>query len=107
MSTVPTKVGSVSEYLEEISAAEAAGVSVMPHSPYFGPGFFASLQGASARPTVKALEYDFVRPEAWLADIEGLRHGDNIAVSEVPGIGFEPDLDVMRRYRGAQRVRRG
>ena len=96
-----TKVGGVSEYLEVISAAEAAGVSVMPHSPYFGPGFFAGLQVACARPTVKALEYNFVRPDAWLADVEGLRHGDKIAVSEAPGIGFEPDLNVMRRYRRA------
>jgi L-alanine-DL-glutamate epimerase-like enolase superfamily enzyme len=96
-----TKVGGVSEYLEVIAAAEVAGVSVMPHSPYFGPGFFASLQVACARPTVKALEYNFVRPDAWLADVEGLRHGDKIAVSEAPGIGFEPDLDVMRRYQRA------
>ena len=96
-----TKVGGVSEYLEVIAAAEVAGVSVMPHSPYFGPGFFASLQVACARPTEKALEYNFVRPDAWLADVEGLRHGDKIAVSEAPGIGFEPDFDVMRHDRRA------
>lgn len=96
-----TKVGGVSEYLRVIEAASAAGVAVMPHSPYFGPGFFASLQVAAARPEVQALEYNFVRPDAWLAEVEGLRQGDRIAVSQTPGIGFEPDPAVMKRYRRA------
>ncbi len=96
-----TKVGGVSEYLKVIDAAADYGVSVMPHSPYFGPGFFASLQVAAARPEVQALEYNFVRPDAWLADVEGLRTGGRIAVPQGPGIGFEPDPAVMRRYRRA------
>ena len=94
-----TKVGGVSEYLAVIEAADATGVAVMPHSPYFGPGLYASIQVAAARPTVRALEYYFVQPEAWLADIETLRQRDVIAVSNTPGIGFQPDLDVMNRYR--------
>lgn len=96
-----TKVGGVTECLTAIASADAAGVSVTPHSPYFGPGFFASLQIAAARPTVKALEYLFVRPDAWLADVEGIRHGDTVAVSQAPGIGFEPNVEVMQRYRRA------
>ena len=94
-----TKVGGVSEYLAVIEAAEAASVAVMPHSPYFGPGLYASVQVAAARPAVRALEYNFVQPEAWLADIKTLRQGDLIAVSKIPGIGFQPNLDVMNRYR--------
>jgi L-alanine-DL-glutamate epimerase-like enolase superfamily enzyme len=96
-----TKVGGVSEYVRAIDAAVAAGVAVMPHSPYFGPGFFAGLQVAGARPQVQALEYNFVKPEAWLADVEGLRRGGRIAIPQGPGIGFEPDWAVMRRYRRA------
>ena len=71
----------------------------MPHSCYFGPGLCASVQVAAARPTVRTLEYNFVRPDAWLTDIETLRRGDMIAVSKTPGIGFQPDLDVLNRYR--------
>ena len=96
-----TKVGGVSEYLKVIEAAAAAGVCVMPHSPYFGPGFFASIQVAAARREVQALEYNFVQPDAWLAEVESLRQGDRIAVSQTPGIGFEPDPAVMSRYRRA------
>jgi L-alanine-DL-glutamate epimerase-like enolase superfamily enzyme len=50
---------------------------------------------------VQALEYNFVKPEAWLADVEGLRCGGRIAIPQGPGIGFEPDAAVMRRYRRA------
>ena len=89
-----TKIGGVSEYVSAIDAAALAGVRVMPHSPYFGPGFFASLHVAAARPAVAALEYNFVQPEAWLAPID-------LAVPQTPGIGFEPDDEVMRRYRRA------
>jgi L-alanine-DL-glutamate epimerase-like enolase superfamily enzyme len=73
----------------------------MPHSPYFGPGFFASLHVAASRSSVEALEYNFVRPDAWIADVEGLRHGDIVDVPQTPGIGFEPDMDVLTRYRRA------
>ena len=39
---------------------------------------------AAARPAVRALQYNFVQPEAWLADIETLRQRDLIAVSKHP-----------------------
>ncbi len=93
-----TKVGGVSEYLEIVDLAAGSDVSLIPHSPYFGPGLFASLHIAAARPAIQALEYNFVRPDAWLADVEGIRRGDLIAVSDHPGIGFEPDPDVLKKY---------
>lgn len=93
-----TKVGGVSEFLSVLDRARTAGATVMPHSPYFGPGFFASLQIAAARPDIPALEYNFVQPHAWLADIESLRRGSLITVPDRPGLGFEPDPDVLRRY---------
>lgn len=93
-----TKVGGVSEYLAIAEAAPGLGVRLMPHSPYFGPGLFASLQVAAARPQIEALEYNFVRPAAWLAEVEGIRDGGLIAVSDRPGIGFEPDPAVLAKY---------
>lgn len=96
-----TKVGGISEFLSIISSAECVGASLMPHSPYFGPGFFASLHLAAANPSVQALEYNFVQPEAWLADVEGLRNGDLISVPQEAGLGFNPDLSVMSKYRRA------
>jgi L-alanine-DL-glutamate epimerase-like enolase superfamily enzyme len=96
-----TKVGGISEFLAVLDLAEAAGVTVMPHSPYFGPGFFASLHLAAARPSIQALEYNFVQPEAWLADVGRLRRGGDFSIPTKPGLGFEPDAAVMNRYRRA------
>ena len=44
-----TKVGGVTEFLKVATLADAAGVTLMPHSPYFGPGFLATLQLTAAR----------------------------------------------------------
>jgi L-alanine-DL-glutamate epimerase-like enolase superfamily enzyme len=38
-----TKVGGVSEMLKITTLAEAHGATLMPHSPYFGPGLLATL----------------------------------------------------------------
>ena len=38
-----TKVGGISELREVATLAQAAGVCLAPHSPYFGPGFLATL----------------------------------------------------------------
>ena len=96
-----TKVGGISEFSEIVRLADAAGVSLMPHSPYFGPGFFASLHLAAANPTIHALEYNFVHPDAWLADVEGRRNGDHIFVPQEAGLGFVPDMAVLEKYRRA------
>lgn len=93
-----TKVGGVSEYVAIADRASTAQVRLMPHSPYFGPGLFASLQVTAARPAIEALEYNFVKPVAWLADVEGLRHGGILKVTDTPGTGFEPDSEVLARY---------
>lgn len=96
-----TKVGGISEFLAVLAPAEAAGATVMPHSPYFGPGFYASLHLAAARPAIEALEYNYVQPDAWLSDIAALRRGGDLTIPPGPGLGFEPDAEVLRRYRRA------
>lgn len=97
-----TKVGGISEYVAAIDhCAGLGGIRVFPHSPYFGPGFFASLQVAAARPIVSALEYNFVRPDAWMDDVSRLRTGDVFVLPDAPGLGFRPDEDVIAKYRVA------
>lgn len=97
-----TKVGGISEYVAAIDyAAGKPGLRIYPHSPYFGPGFFASLQVAAARPAVSALEYNFVTPEAWIDDVSRLRDGGEFYLPEEAGLGFVPNEDVLARYRTA------
>lgn len=96
-----TKVGGVSEFLAVAEVCAAAGVPLLPHCPYFGPGMHASLHLAAAIPGVKQLEWLYVEPEAWLAPLARLREDGLVAVPEGPGLGFDPDLDVLQRYRRA------
>ena len=94
-----TKVGGVSEFLKVAALARAHGVEVMPHSPYFGPGFLASLQLAAVLPEGALLERLYV-------DLEASLYGDLIdavdgrfRVPDGPGLGAEPDRDVIATYR--------
>ncbi len=101
-----TKVGGISEFLRvaDVASAQRAGdlaVPVVPHCPYYGPGFHATLHAAAVRENVDRIEMLWVAPEAWLTDVESLRDGDRIQVPEGPGLGFEPDLEVIARYRRA------
>lgn len=96
-----TKVGGVSEFMRVAEVSAAAGVELMPHCPYFGPGMYASLHLAAALPSVRQLEWLYVQPDAWPAPIEELRSGGVVAVPDEPGMGFSLDPDVMQRYRRA------
>jgi len=95
-----TKVGGISQFLAIANLAEAHGLPLLPHSPYFGPGFFASLHLAAALDQVRELEWLYVQPEAWIAPIaRSQRQPWHVDVPTTPGIGFEPDPVVMERYR--------
>lgn len=96
-----TKVGGITELMRVADLARAAGVSLMPHSPYFGPGFLATLQLAAALPETGLIERFHLEPE-------GRLYGDLIdpvdgafRLPEGPGLGMEPDEDVIREYRVA------
>ena len=93
-----TKVGGVSEMMKIATLAAARGVSFMPHSPYFGPGFMATLQIAAAHPTETLVERFFM-------DLDGSLFGDWLnpvngafAVPDGPGLGMDPDPDVVREF---------
>ena len=57
-----TKVGGVTEMRKVMALAQAFGVSVVPHSAYFGPGLLASIHCIAAMPRealVRALRLRF------------------------------------------------
>ncbi|MBR0665647.1 mandelate racemase/muconate lactonizing enzyme family protein [Roseomonas hellenica] len=87
-----TKHGGVSAMLEVAALAKAAGVAVVPHSPYFGPGLLATLHVLAAMEQEEPLEVYF-------ADLDAPPYGDAlavrdgfVAVPEGPGLGLEPVL---------------
>jgi L-alanine-DL-glutamate epimerase-like enolase superfamily enzyme len=96
-----TKVGGISEYLSIVDIARSTRSPVIPHCPYFGPGFYATLHLAAAHEEIDKIEILYVEPDAWLSDVSRLRSGDRVSVPPGPGLGFEPDPDVTSRYRRA------
>ncbi|SIS69588.1 mandelate racemase/muconate lactonizing enzyme family protein [Paracoccus saliphilus] len=96
-----TKLGGISEFLKVMKAAEDAGLGVMPHSPYFGPGYLATLQLCAVLGEGSLFEYLYVRPDAWLFDGMPVPDAGRIAVPDGPGLGFDPDPEVIARYRAA------
>lgn len=95
-----TKVGGITEYLRVVELADAMGVKLAPHSPYFGPGFLATLQLMSLRDDATFVEVFYMKREAclWRERIDADASG-SIAVPDGPGLGYEPDREVMERYR--------
>jgi L-alanine-DL-glutamate epimerase-like enolase superfamily enzyme len=94
-----TKVGGVSEFLKVMALAKAAGKTPMPHSPYFGPGYWATLQLCSHLPEAGLFEFLYVEAEAWLGKDMPLPRNGEVAIPTGPGIGFEPDEAAIARFR--------
>lgn len=96
-----TKVGGISEFVKVCDIAAAAGKQVMPHSPYYGPGYWATLQVAAARAEIGLFEYLYVTSDA-VIDATMPRPRDGLlAIPDQPGIGCTPDLAIIERYRVA------
>jgi D-galactarolactone cycloisomerase len=93
-----TKLGGVSEMVRIIHLCQAHGVSVAPHSPYFGPGFIATLHVAAALIEAPMIEVLWLDMEAnpfdpWVRPVDG-----KVTVPRGPGLGCDPDPTVLARY---------
>jgi L-alanine-DL-glutamate epimerase-like enolase superfamily enzyme len=93
------KLGGVSEFVAAAASCRAAGARVVPHSPYFGPGYWATLHLAAALPGLDLFEYLYVKPAAFLARDIPLPAAGVIAVPAAPGLGFAPDQAAIDRFR--------
>lgn len=92
-----TKVGGVSEFVQILKACDRAGRVAMAHTPYFGPGYFATLAVLPLMSRKTLVEFLFVEPEAWVASTPR-PVGGLVEASESVGIGFDPDMDILERY---------
>jgi len=96
-----TKVGGITEFRKVMALAETHNVTLAPHSPYFGPGLMASAQLIATMPGDVPFERLYL-------DLEASLYGDAInpvdgylAVPQGPGLGMDPDADVMKDYAAA------
>jgi L-alanine-DL-glutamate epimerase-like enolase superfamily enzyme len=95
------KVGGVTEFLKVAAAGDELGVKIIPHSPYYGPGYLATLHLMSIRGE-GTIEAFYMKRAAclWRGRVDTDAEG-NVAVPQGPGLGYEPDRNVMEQYRVA------
>ena len=94
-----TKIGGITEMRKIIAAAEAYSVQVIPHCAYFGPGNLASIHIVASLATDTLLENLYV-------NLEANPYGDaldakaaRVRVPTGPGLGVEPDMTIIEKYR--------
>jgi L-alanine-DL-glutamate epimerase-like enolase superfamily enzyme len=95
----PSKMGGVTELHKVFALASEHGVRVVPHSFYDGPAFLAGLHVNAALGRQPMVEWRFFDLEALLyGGAATPRHG-MISLPQGPGLGVDPDPEVIRRYR--------
>lgn len=94
-----TKVGGITEFRKISTMATMNGVQLMPHSPYFGPGFLATLHLTAAEANPGYIEWFYLDREACLyGDVIKPKNG-LYTVPDGPGLGYDPNPDVIKDYR--------
>ena len=95
-------MGGIGEFLKVAALGGAYNVALAPHSPYFGPGFLATLhliahtgQASWVEKIYFDLEANFFSPA--LTPKNGV-----YTLPEGAGLGLELDLDVLEKYRVKQ-----
>ena len=74
-------------------------MKLAPHSPYFGPGALATLHLIAVFEEAARFEYFYLQADAWLyGKVLAPRSGE-LELPQGPGLGADPDPDVVRRYR--------
>jgi L-alanine-DL-glutamate epimerase-like enolase superfamily enzyme len=95
----PTKMGGVSELRKVFALRAAHPVTVVSHSFYDGPGLLAAVHANAVLGQDPLVEWRYFDLEARLYGDTVLPRDGSIAVPQGPGLGVEPDPDVIRRYR--------
>jgi L-alanine-DL-glutamate epimerase-like enolase superfamily enzyme len=99
-----TKIGGVTEVRKIVASAEAHSVEVIPHCAYFGPGNLASIHIVASLSTDTLLENIYANLEAspW-GDAMTAKDG-RVRVPTGPGLGVEPDMSIVAKYRHGEVV---
>jgi len=93
------KVGGITEFLKVAALGDERGVNIIPHSPYFGPGFLATLQLMSVRNEGLIEVFYMKRAASLWGDRVDIDARGGIEVPQGPGLGYEPDHNVIEQYR--------
>jgi L-alanine-DL-glutamate epimerase-like enolase superfamily enzyme len=97
----PAKMGGVSALRKVFELAGQHKASVVPHSFYDGPAFLAALHVSAALGRNPLIEWRFFDLEARLYGNEATPRSGKIALPQGPGLGFDPDPEVLSRFGAA------
>jgi len=93
------KIGGLTPLWRITTEAEQAGVTCAPHSPFFGPGYLATVHVLAAKARESALERFYCElaydPCGHVVPIAGGR----VEVPDAPGLGGDPDFEAMQKFR--------
>jgi L-alanine-DL-glutamate epimerase-like enolase superfamily enzyme len=94
-----TKIGGVLEFLKVAEETKDAGKVLMPHCPYSGPGWWASLQLAAALPEIEMLEFLYIDPQRWVGLDSPVPQNGVVEIPNRPGLGFTPDPATLEKFK--------
>jgi L-alanine-DL-glutamate epimerase-like enolase superfamily enzyme len=93
------KVGGISEMRKIMALAQAHGVRVVPHCGYLGPGYLATLHLVASMPGGELVERLNMQLQARVFGEWTETPGARARVPQAPGLGCDPDMDVLERVR--------
>jgi L-alanine-DL-glutamate epimerase-like enolase superfamily enzyme len=91
------KTGGITALLEVARDAAQRQIRLMPHSAYFGPGLLATMH-VLATLGDPILERFYCEMPVELSGAATLPRNGIVHVPDVPGLGFDPDPEVLRKY---------
>jgi L-alanine-DL-glutamate epimerase-like enolase superfamily enzyme len=96
----PAKMGGISELRRIFPLAAVRNIPVMPHSFYDGPGLLAAIHVTAALATADSMiEWRWFDLEATIYGEKLSPHAGRILLPRGPGLGIDPDPDVIKIYR--------
>jgi len=96
-----TKVGGITEFRKIQALAETFNVRLAPHSPYFGPGFLATLHLIAAAREIESIERFYVDLDACMFGGATVPANGELEVPRGAGLGYDPDPEFIAKYRVA------
>ena len=94
------KVGGISEFIKVNTLAANNDIEIMPHSPYYGPGYLATLHLMSAlnpQGYIERLYLDEIRADFYNGKANPVK--GIVSTPKGAGLGLDPDMDVIDQYR--------
>ncbi len=91
------KLGGLSALQRVAAIARQHGARLAPHSPYFGPALLATIQFCAATAPETPVEAYFFDLGPGPFGRAVIPEGARFAVPQGPGLGVEPDLDLLQR----------